>query len=678
MELAILAYRREDRRRREREARRSLDHRKGGGVFIHSAMTDVHPFSYDATKQRFQSTPLQPASLSSLGKLSCDSTVIGDMYNRRFHVLHERCQLHPLLSLHGRDASDGGLSEGGGGRSAAAGGGGGTAYIFRNEEDHDEDHLNHTANRKRVVCDVDAASRRSGHRQLLLGVLGRDANKDLALQGLFSDVRLKFEKDCIPRPGLFLEGHIVLADGCFKEKDDDFFHVCDLSHPPRYPCSDRLSLDCSSSSSSLYGGDDENMKMSGRDLQDEVNEDRMDGEDFFSFSGDTFISKQQGSSMFGGLLTLSQLEALKTWREVEEEKEEDSQAIQEKEEDMNEKLLRIFGVGEGWKNLASREGHRKEEEKDGDDGDKENHLVGDSRRRTREREEHEGGDQERGGRSREGGGGGNRKGREEEGEGEREGRQERYLERRVDDDMGAGNKREEEEEEEEEQRDPMAWVIISECHFDQTVDLRLLESIFSSCHFVFVPGPEDPCFARESLPRLPLTPPFTSDFQQRLEHLIPACKGKIFFTTSPCRIRHFTSSMIFFRHDVFKALSRDALSTKRGNKQGNNTSSSSPSFSVADMLYNTIVGQAHLCPMTADHRLIKHRDQSLGLFPMPDLVFVCDKSAPPMTKTDPNLPKEFIFANADSPFSVSRSFYIYEMSSHRLTKYCVPTGEGEK
>lgn len=45
------------------------------------------------------------------------------------------------------------------------------------------------------VFEVDAASRRPDHRQLLLGVLGRDANKDLALQGLFSDIRLKFEKD---------------------------------------------------------------------------------------------------------------------------------------------------------------------------------------------------------------------------------------------------------------------------------------------------------------------------------------------------------------------------------------------------------------------------------------------------------------------------------------------------
>lgn len=227
--------------------------------------------------------------------------------------------------------------------------------------------------------------------------------------------------------------------------------------------------------------------MSDRYLNDEENDGRVEGEkDLFSFSGDTFISKQQGSSMFGGLLTLSQLEALKTWREVEEEKEEDSQSIQEKEEDMNEQLLRIFGVGEGWKNLASREGHRNEEERDGDDDDdddKENNRGGDSRRSRREREEDGGGEQERGGRSsREGGP--DRRRRGEEGKGEREGRKERCSERGPDEEdggMGMENTREgEEEEEEEEKRDPMAWVIISECHFDDTVDLRLLESIFSS------------------------------------------------------------------------------------------------------------------------------------------------------------------------------------------------------
>nr|CEL66125.1 TPA: DNA polymerase epsilon subunit B [Neospora caninum Liverpool] len=636
MEAALLAWRRKERSSREEDARRKLMRWRERKIFVHSAMTDVHDFSFDTTKQRFQTTPLKPLTLASLGRLFCDSSVFASTYDRRYFVLQQRCLLHPLLSLHGREAS---------GRQASF------ALSGLTDGDKPDREI------RRVIFEVDGVTRRPGQRQLLLGILGRDVNKDLALQGLFSDIRIKFEKEFRPRPGFFLEGHVVLADGFFA-KHDDCFHILDLSHPPRWPSSDRLILGrraaavravsdhkkrrtgaCSAFGESVGGG-------FARGLEEEEPE--------------GLIARQQASSMFGGLLELNEMEALEAWREVEEEREED----QDDEDELRELLPLLLpgcSLGAAQNALGEAEGGQSE---------KENRTGAPERKKKAE--------------------------------GKRSATALRI------------------EPQDPDAPDPMAWVIITECHFNEPGDLDLLgamlatfesqgeypsgfvflgsfsssfsggEDVYSAgfgalfnlltsrfplfvarCHLVFVPGPEDPSFARESLPRLPLTPPFTSDFQQRLERAIPACKGKVFFTTSPCRIRHFTSSMLFFRHDVFKALSRDALFTGGRNKETEGPTS--VDTDIVDLLYNTVVGQAHLCPITADHRLIKHRDQSLGLFPMPDLVFLCDKSAPPVTKKDPKSPDEFIFANANASFRETKSFFIYEMTTHQLTKYFVPS-----
>ncbi|PFH36070.1 DNA polymerase epsilon subunit B protein [Besnoitia besnoiti] len=623
MEAALLARRREERKNREEAAKKQLLQWREKKIFVHSAMTDVHDFSYDTTKQRFQTTPLKPLTLASLARLFCDSSVFASMYNRRYYVLQQRCLLHPLLTLHGREGPRSGRSL--------------PAFALGGDEKRQEDE-----SLKRVISEVDGATRRSGQRQLLIGVLGRDANKELALQGLFSDIRIKFEKGFVPRPGFFLEGHVVLADGCFR-KDDDFFHILDLSHPPRCPASDRLVLGrrAAAAAAARAGAKRRRWNGSGLSLGES-----WEGVPFFEDAEDEddgLIARQQASSMFGGLLGLNELEALEAWRCVEEEREDD----REDGEDLREFLPLLVPALQA---NASGEKQPSAEKKRSSKNERKEFVLD------------------------------------------------------VDPDAP----------------DPMAWVIISECHFNDPRDLQLLDAMLSTfesegeypsgfvflgnfsasfsggedaysagfnalfelltsrypsfvarCHFVFVPGPDDPSFARESLPRLPLTPPFTADFQQRLERVVPACKGKIFFTTSPCRIRHFTSSMVFFRHDVFKALSRDALFS--GGRKKDTEEPTSVDTDIVDILYNTIVGQAHLCPMTADHRLTKHRDQSLGLFPMPDLVFLCDKSAPPVNKKDPKFPDEFIFANAGASFRETKAFFIYEMVTHQLTKYLVPS-----
>lgn len=62
------------------------------------------------------------------------------MYDRRFHVLLQRCQLHPLLSLSGRDTLRGGR-----GSDAAFGA---KAFLFKDDEEDNEMTM---ASRKRLV-----------------------------------------------------------------------------------------------------------------------------------------------------------------------------------------------------------------------------------------------------------------------------------------------------------------------------------------------------------------------------------------------------------------------------------------------------------------------------------------------------------------------------------------------
>ncbi|OEH79769.1 DNA polymerase epsilon subunit b [Cyclospora cayetanensis] len=133
------------------------------------------------------------------------------------------------------------------------------------------------------------------------------------------------------------------------------------------------------------------------------------------------------------------------------------------------------------------------------------------------------------------------------------------------------------------------------------------------CYFVFVPGPNDPCFAREALPRLPISPVYTQQFVQQMQQQFKGSKDRIFFSTSPCRIRHLNCLMTFFRHDIYASLSSECLLT--GGLDENNDIKQN----LHKIVLNTIMGQAHLCPCRADHRLAKPRDASLSLMPTPNL-----------------------------------------------------------
>merc|ERR1711924_434682 len=64
--------------------------------------------------------------------------------------------------------------------------------------------------------------------------------------------------------------------------------------------------------------------------------------------------------------------------------------------------------------------------------------------------------------------------------------------------------------------------------------------------FIFIPGPRDP--GAQMLPRTPLTNYLTSDIAKDIPGVILA--------TNPCRMRHFSRELVFFRHDVLKLLRR--------------------------------------------------------------------------------------------------------------------------
>merc|ERR1711953_391484 len=64
--------------------------------------------------------------------------------------------------------------------------------------------------------------------------------------------------------------------------------------------------------------------------------------------------------------------------------------------------------------------------------------------------------------------------------------------------------------------------------------------------FIFVPGPKDP--GAQRLPRAPLTDYLTANIAKEIPGVI--------FATNPCRIRHFSREVVFFRHDVLRLLRR--------------------------------------------------------------------------------------------------------------------------
>lgn len=127
--------------------------------------------------------------------------------------------------------------------------------------------------------------------------------------------------------------------------------------------------------------------------------------------------------------------------------------------------------------------------------------------------------------------------------------------------------------------------------------------------FIFIPGPRDP--GAQMLPRTPLTNYLTSDIAKDIPGVTLA--------TNPCRIRHFSRELVFFRHDILKTLRRHELVPLReAGKAGAPTQAH-----IQNEMARLLLDQAHLAPLPLqESNIMWDFDHALRLYPLPDAVFV--------------------------------------------------------
>ncbi|CAG0912372.1 unnamed protein product [Notodromas monacha] len=134
--------------------------------------------------------------------------------------------------------------------------------------------------------------------------------------------------------------------------------------------------------------------------------------------------------------------------------------------------------------------------------------------------------------------------------------------------------------------------------------------VMQQSYFVFVPGISDPgisgAFPRKSLPKY-----VTAKFAERIPNAV--------FATNPCRIRFYSQEIVVFREDVLSKMGRNAFYF--------------PTTTNEDELYShfvkTLLSQAHLAPLPLQTCPIYWPyDQSMRLYPLPDVVVVADRFKP--------------------------------------------------
>ncbi|VDL73905.1 unnamed protein product [Nippostrongylus brasiliensis] len=128
-------------------------------------------------------------------------------------------------------------------------------------------------------------------------------------------------------------------------------------------------------------------------------------------------------------------------------------------------------------------------------------------------------------------------------------------------------------------------------------------SSFTETHFVFVPGPDDPCL-NMVLPRPHLPGVLFKYFEQ-----IPNC----LFATNPVRIQYASQEIVIIRSDLVEKMCRHAVN-------------SVASENIPKTFAKTILSQAHLSPLpTYAAPVLWEFDHVLNLHPLPDLLVVADK-----------------------------------------------------
>jgi len=131
-------------------------------------------------------------------------------------------------------------------------------------------------------------------------------------------------------------------------------------------------------------------------------------------------------------------------------------------------------------------------------------------------------------------------------------------------------------------------------------------NLAQNAKFLLVPGPEDPgCGV--ALPRRAIPEEYTKDLRRRVKN--------VSFASNPSRVRFYTQEIVLFREDLIKKMQRHCVV--------------SPSLSgtkdVSEQLVQTILDQAHLCPLPMQVKpIIWDLDHSLRLSPLPHLLVLAD------------------------------------------------------
>lgn len=127
--------------------------------------------------------------------------------------------------------------------------------------------------------------------------------------------------------------------------------------------------------------------------------------------------------------------------------------------------------------------------------------------------------------------------------------------------------------------------------------------------YIIVPGPQDP--GGLMLPRAPLAAYLTANIQGEVRGVEMA--------SNPCRVRHFSHELIFFRHDVLRFLRRHEAVPLRG--PGGETQPSQKH--IQEQMVRLLLDQAHLVPLPLEEsNVMWSLDHTMHLHPLPDAIFL--------------------------------------------------------
>lgn len=133
--------------------------------------------------------------------------------------------------------------------------------------------------------------------------------------------------------------------------------------------------------------------------------------------------------------------------------------------------------------------------------------------------------------------------------------------------------------------------------------------IATQAKFLLVPGPID-AGAAVALPRRRIPEELTAEFQQRIKNAT--------FASNPCRVRYYTQEIVLFRENMLKKMQKHLAVPI-------NLEDSPDVPDVSEQLVDTVIEQAHLCPLPPQAKpVFWELDYALRLFPLPDLLILAD------------------------------------------------------